>query len=1108
MGREELIACFQDTLEKSYQEDLKDRTIHAIESNRVYKEGFLSCAKNRKEHARIEVYSGTTFEVSKRYCELGKVAVLNFANSEYPGGGVQFGAMAQEECLCRSSNLFACISNQNVFDEYYAYHRCGQNHFYSDRLIYTKDVTVFKDDSLVPQMLPKEEWFNVDVITCAAPYIAQRKYTNTAVLRNLFKKRIKNIFEAAIDNNIDVLVLGAFGCGAFKNPPSVVARAFHEVIKENSYQNAFKQIVFAIKSTTNNAPWEACPNLVAFQLEFCGISSELSKERMSGGTPVAYAYGNPYMGKQISILGDSISTLEGFNPRNYNVFYSGETCKHAGVSEMKDTWWGQVISLLGAELLVNNSWSGSRVSKLPEAETLFPSGCSDERTSGLHMYDTTPDVIIVYLGTNDWGYGVSPESVFLYAYEVMLEKLRKNYPESEICCCTLNTTFMSQNPGFTFPVSHGGVHIDLYNNIIISAANRFGCKLIDLAGYHMAYDSIDGTHPNSDGMKTLATLMLRELDEKLSPVLDCEHGKHNYVLAERNTGYDKYVCTACCKVKHEGMIYMKKKVVKAHIGYSGGCFGKSITLDGSTLTWYNTLTPACPPDPDYDFTQKKIELSDTDVQLLVSELGNVELDECISDPVLDYPAGASYSVFTCTYEDGSEFEYRTRFKTVPAFERLKEILNKRCVSQNIPFIPPNPFDDDTLILIPEETEDNVIKLDPDVTDILYPDILKLLVSSSNKTITLQKTTIEVGRGTECDLNFGNDNKYIARRQATFMFSNGRWYLMDNNSTNGTSINGVNLQPGKKYQLAADDEIVFARYTKLVFYKTPQSTKLPVPPKPAEPIRLGTVVEGKYKLEKIIAVGFHTVYLANVEGENKKVAIKAADISKDGSQWIIKNIKDSFDLHKQIKHPNVPEMIELIETSEYIYLVMDYLEGETLDQIMSHSDPIEPKRAAIIARNIAGILKEMHSLEIPIVCRDVKPSNIIIHNDTDVKMFDFGIATRFYDDGRGDEQVLGTVGYAAPEQYLGNARPQTDIFGLGMTLYYMLTKDDPKAPGFNCKPIRSLNVKVPRELESIVLKCVRANYEERYGNCDELINALNNFINGNKPGLISRLFGKK
>lgn len=203
----------------------------------------------------------------------------------------------------------------------------------------------------------------------------------------------------------------------------------------------------------------------------------------------------------------------------------------------------------------------------------------------------------------------------------------------------------------------------------------------------------------------------------MAPVLDCEQGKHNYVLAERNTGDDKYVCSVCAKVKHEGMLFMKK-IVKAHISYSDGDFGRAITLDGRTLSWRNTISPGRPPVPDYDFSEKKIELSDKDTQLLVYELGNVKLDGCVSDPVLDYPPGASYSVFTCTYDDGSEFEYRTRIKTAPEFERLKVILNNHCVSPIIPVIPPTLFDDDdTVILNPPEEDEEVVKLDPNVTDI-------------------------------------------------------------------------------------------------------------------------------------------------------------------------------------------------------------------------------------------------------------------------------------------------------------------------------------------------------------------------------------------------------
>ena len=85
-----------------------------------------------------------------------------------------------------------------------------------------------------------------------------------------------------------------------------------------------------------------------------------------------------YCGKKFSIIGDSISTLEGYNPKDYKVFYAEDTCIKSGVRELQDTWWGKVITFLGGELLVNNSWSGSRVTKLPNKDKLFPSGCSDE----------------------------------------------------------------------------------------------------------------------------------------------------------------------------------------------------------------------------------------------------------------------------------------------------------------------------------------------------------------------------------------------------------------------------------------------------------------------------------------------------------------------------------------------------------------------------------------------------------------------------------------------------------------------------------------------------------------------------------------------------------
>lgn len=441
--------------------------------------------------------------------------------------------------------------------------------------------------------MPENEWFQVDVITCSAPYIARRKYTNQAALKELFKSRIKNIFEAAVDNGAEVLVLGAFGCGAFKNPPEIVAKAFHEVIEENAYHTKFKRIVFAIKSTVGDDPYMACPNITAFEEEFYGLSAEGNKRRFSDPYSLEQAFGaiampsgrilkggkevnpylewkahNPYFGKQFSVLGDSISTLDGYNPLGYNLFYFGENCFRSGVREMKDTWWGKVIDFFGGELLVNNSWSGSRVTQLPGSDSLFPSGCSDERTGNLHIRNVVPDVIIVYLGTNDWANGVPIEfdgctllgheynDIFVSAYGNMIRKLRSNYPNAEIWCCTLCATFMSSDPSFHFPYKYNGNYINKYNQIIETVANQQNCKLIDLFSYSVPYDSIDGSHPNVNGMNTLATLMIRSIGGKdVEPFLDCENDQHDFKWIERlerHADYSKkYVCQKCGRIKLE-----------------------------------------------------------------------------------------------------------------------------------------------------------------------------------------------------------------------------------------------------------------------------------------------------------------------------------------------------------------------------------------------------------------------------------------------------------------------------------------------------------------------------------------------------------------------------
>ncbi len=221
------------------------------------------------------------------------------------------------------------------------------------------------------------------------------------------------------------------------------------------------------------------------------------------------------MKKYVSIFGDSISTLSGWNPENYNVFYEGTNCVRSGVREFSDTWWGQLIDHLGAKLLVNDSWSGSRVTKLPHHNQLFPSGISDERINNLRKKRKKPDLIIVMLGYNDWGYGVCAAKqdgcanernpyVFNDAYDYMLEKLKNTYPKAKIYCCTLFSAYIPNNPDFVFPKIWRGNSIEVFNRIIRDTAARRQCGIIDLHENAINIPTIDGSHPNKDGMKIIA----------------------------------------------------------------------------------------------------------------------------------------------------------------------------------------------------------------------------------------------------------------------------------------------------------------------------------------------------------------------------------------------------------------------------------------------------------------------------------------------------------------------------------------------------------------------------------------------------------------------------
>lgn len=214
-----------------------------------------------RDPARVIVTQNRTLQAACQYNN-AKVAVLNFASATNPGGGVTRGSSAQEEALCRCSTLYPCLTMPKLWDSFYQFHRNRKDALYTDACIYTPEVVVIKSDTASPERLPHERMRKVDVISCAAPNLRSRPgnamnpdagapvHISDKELLRLHMERARKILTIAALHKNDVLVLGAFGCGAFRNPPAVVANAYQRVLPE--FAQAFKTIEFAVYCPPND----------------------------------------------------------------------------------------------------------------------------------------------------------------------------------------------------------------------------------------------------------------------------------------------------------------------------------------------------------------------------------------------------------------------------------------------------------------------------------------------------------------------------------------------------------------------------------------------------------------------------------------------------------------------------------------------------------------------------------------------------------------------------------------------------------------------------------------------------------------------------------------
>lgn len=240
----ELIARFKETMQLCNEdEELVADILDSKEMTEVNCEGvFETNPSSRTREGKVRVVKGRTLETASKLS--GRIGILDFASAKHPGGGVTTGARAQEESICRCTTLYPVLNSECCAD-WYNFNNSHREH--SKGYIYIPDVTVIKKDgdSDNEEILSADERFKVDVIVSAAPNLAVfgSKMTNK-VLLEIHKLKARQILSEAENHGVTSLVLGAFGCGVFRNDPEVVAKAYREVIPE--FAEAFDEIVFAI----------------------------------------------------------------------------------------------------------------------------------------------------------------------------------------------------------------------------------------------------------------------------------------------------------------------------------------------------------------------------------------------------------------------------------------------------------------------------------------------------------------------------------------------------------------------------------------------------------------------------------------------------------------------------------------------------------------------------------------------------------------------------------------------------------------------------------------------------------------------------------------------
>lgn len=243
------------------------------------------------------------------------------------------------------------------------------------------------------------------------------------------------------------------------------------------------------------------------------------------------------------------------------------------------------------------------------------------------------------------------------------------------------------------------------------------------------------------------------------------------------------------------------------------------------------------------------------------------------------------------------------------------------------------------------------------------------------------------------------------------------------------------------------------------------------------IKKGDILNGKYHVLSHIATGgmSEVYFVEEVNDTNRRWAVKVTNMESKLASKLI----DETKLLSELEHSNLPRVVDFFSTADYFFLVQEYIDAVSLsDYFQLYNNQLPLDTIIKIGVQLCDVLHYLHTQKpFPIIYRDIKPGNIMINKDTEIKLIDFGIARKFQQDRMKDTVQVGTVGFAAPEQFeKKQTDTRTDLFSLGALLYYLLSQG--KYVYIAQKPIKQLHKRLPKSFDKCVTHLVELQPENR------------------------------